>query len=69
MAHFHRHSIQGLPTSISIVDPSNQNLHWHTIGNDITTTDAFGVGHTHRWKGVLTSTTIDVTETETGEDG
>ena len=68
MAHLHIHSIQGLPTSISIIDPRNSNLHWHTISNMITTSDAFGLGHTHRWRGVLTSIQIDVTESETGEN-
>ena len=68
MAHRHIHSIQGLPTSISIIDPNNLNLHWHTISNTITTSDAFGVAHTHRWRGVLTSSQIDVTESETGEN-
>lgn len=70
MAHLHRHSVQGLPTSTSIVDSTNQDLHWHSIGNDITTSDAFGVGHTHRWRGVLTSAQIDdVSELEQPGNG
>lgn len=69
MAHSHKHSIQGLPTSISVIDPNNANFHWHTISNSITTTDQFGIGHTHRWRGVLTSAPIDVSQNETVENG
>ena len=70
MAHLHRHAIQGLPTSVSIVDPNNGNLHWHAISNEITTTDVFGPGHRHRWRGVLTSTPIDdITEVENRQNG
>lgn len=64
----HIHSIQGLPSGVEIIDPNNSNLHWHAISNEITTTDAFGAGHTHRWRGILTSAPIDVIQDEGGEN-
>ena len=60
MAHLHVHTIpDGTETSAAIIDPDNEDLHWHTVDGERTSTDAFGAGHTHTIDGETTSPPID----------
>jgi len=60
MAHLHIHTLpDGVETSIAVIDPDNDQLHWHTIEGERTTTDPFGDGHTHTFEGATTSGPID----------
>ncbi len=60
MAHFHIHTLpDGTETSAPVIDPDNEELHWHTAGDERTSTDAFGAGHTHTIDGEITSPPID----------
>ena len=54
MPHFHTLP-NGTATSSEILDPADPGLHWHTIGDDPTSKDAFGTEHTHTFEGAVTS--------------
>lgn len=56
MAHIHIHLLpDGTPTGETIVDPDNEDLHWHLVDGERTSTDPFGDGHTHTINGATTS--------------
>ena len=60
MAHLHVHTLPGgKETSAAVIDPDNENLHWHTVDGERTSIDAFGAGHTHTFEGSVTSGPID----------
>lgn len=60
MAHLHIHTLPNdIETSIQIVDPDNEELHWHTVDDERTSTDAFGEGHTHTINDETTSPPIE----------
>lgn len=60
MAHLHIHTLpDGTETSAAVVDPDNEELHWHTVNGERTSTDPFGAGHTHAIDGETTSPPID----------
>ena len=60
MAHLHIHTLpDGVETSIAVIDPENDQLHWHTVDDGRTSTDPFGDGHTHTFEGATTSGPID----------
>ena len=49
-------------TSVEVVDEDDDNLHWHTINRGRTSTDAFGAGHVHIYRGEETSQPISADE-------
>jgi HK97 family phage prohead protease len=60
MAHLHVHTLpDGRETGPAIIDSVNANLHAHAIDDGVTSTDAFGAGHTHTFQGEQTSLPID----------
>lgn len=61
MAHFHIHTLpDGTETSAPVIDPDNDDLHWHTVGGERTSSNGPLSGdHTHTSNGVETSGPID----------
>ena len=61
MAHFHIHTLpDGTETSAPIVDPDNEELHWHTVAGARTSSNGpLGGDHTHTIDGQTTSPPID----------
>lgn len=58
MAHIHTLP-DGRETGIEIPNADNPGLHLHLVGDDPTSTDAFGSGHTHTFQAEETSGPID----------
>jgi HK97 family phage prohead protease len=60
MAHLHVHTLSdGRETGPAVANADNPNLHLHLVGDDPTSVDAFGAGHTHTFQGEETSGPID----------
>ena len=60
MAHLHVHTLpDGTETGPAVIDPDDENLHWHLVDGNQTSTDKFGAGHTHTLDGETTSPPID----------
>lgn len=61
MAHFHIHTLpDGTETSAPIIDPDNEELHWHTVDGVKTSSNGpLGGDHTHAFDGETTSPPID----------
>lgn len=60
MAHKHVHTVDGRETSAPVIDPDNDNLHWHTLGGNRTSSNGpLGGDHTHTIDGETTSPPID----------
>lgn len=60
MAHFHIHTLpDGTETGLPVTDTTNVDKHFHIVEGDATSSDAFGVGHTHTIHGEITSPPID----------
>lgn len=61
MAHFHIHTLQdGTETSAPIIDPEDEELHWHTVDGERTSSNGpLGGVHTHTINGETTSPPID----------
>lgn len=60
MAHFHIHTVGDRETSAPVIDPDNENLHWHTLGGNRTSSNGpLGGDHTHTIDGETTSSPID----------
>ena len=68
----HVHTLPGGErTSVEMVDASDTSMHWHEIGGERTSTDAFGEGHTHEFQGEQTSgpVSVDVDDVSDSMDG
>jgi HK97 family phage prohead protease len=61
MAHLHIHLMpDGTETSPPVPDPADENLHWHTVtGNRTSSNGPLGGDHTHTLDGDVTSPPID----------
>lgn len=61
MAHFHIHTLpEGTETSAPVIDPENEDLHWHTVDGVRTSSNGpLGGDHTHTIDGETTSPPID----------
>lgn len=61
MAHFHIHTLpDGTETSAPVIDPDNEELHWHTVDGEITSSNGpLGENHTHTIGDDTTSPPID----------
>ena len=61
MAHFHIHTLpNGTETSAPVIDPDNEDLHWHTVDGERTSSNGpLGGDHTHTIGGETTSPPID----------
>jgi HK97 family phage prohead protease len=61
MAHLHIHLMpDGTETSPPVPDPADENLHWHTVtGNRTSSNGPLGGDHTHTLDGEVTSPPID----------
>jgi len=61
MAHFHIHTLpDGTETSAPVIDPENDELHWHLVGVEKTSSNGPLAGeHTHTINGETTSPPID----------
>ncbi len=53
MAHIaHVHTLAGEQrTGLDILDPNDPKRHWHEVDGDRTTSDPFGQGHIHLFRG------------------
>ncbi len=60
MAHIaHTHTLaDGQRTGSDILDPNDPKRHWHGVDGGRTTSDAFGQGHIHLFKGQETSASL-----------
>lgn len=61
MAHLHIHLMpDGTETSPPVPDPADENLHWHTVtGNRTSSSGPLGENHTHTVDGEVTTPPID----------
>lgn len=60
LAHLHIHTVGDRETSAPIIDPDDENLHWHTLGGNRTSSNGpLGGNHTHTIDGETTSPPID----------
>ena len=65
MAHTHS-TADGRETGPEIVDPDNLDLHRHEVDGEITSSDAFGPGHTHEFQGEQTSGPQEMADNDKG---
>lgn len=65
----HIHTTEdGTKTSIQILDPENAARHCHKVGDEPTSFDEFGKGHTHIFKGESISGPIDIEEDDNSNE-
>ncbi len=56
----HIHTLpDGRETGPDVVDPDNDQLHWHLVEGERTSSTAFGAGHTHTFDGAETSGPVE----------
>ncbi len=69
MAHFHIHTLpDGTETSAPVIDPDNEELHWHTVDGVKTSSNGpLGGDHTHTIDGETTSPPIDRDSNDKGD--
>lgn len=69
MAHFHIHTLpDGTETGAPVIDPDNEDLHWHTVDGVKTSSNGpLGGDHTHTIDGETTSPPIDRDSNDKGD--
>ena len=59
MSHIHI-TADGRKTSLEILDPEDAGIHSHNVGDEPTSKDKFGEGHTHVFEGINTEGPVDI---------